>query len=92
MRHVTHLTGHDSVPGSGLNAAVVRVLRSERAAAGISLAVLSQRSRVPVVTVQRLMAGVRPLRLETLEALCAGLQVSPATVMAQALHAAEDGG
>lgn len=69
---------------SGLNSAVVRVLCSERAACGITLAVLSQRSRVPLVTVQRVMAGVRPLRLDTLEALCAGLQVSPAVVLARA--------
>lgn len=77
MRRVVH--------PSGLNAAVVEVLCEERKAARLSLAELAERSGVPLVTVQRLMAGRRDLRLDTLDALCAGLQVSPAVVLGQAV-------
>lgn len=68
----------------GLNAAVVEVLRAERARAGITLGELANRSEVPLVSVQRMLAGTRDLRLSTLEALCAGLQVSPAEVLVRA--------
>lgn len=84
VRRVVHPTG--------LNAAVVEVLSSERKAARLSLAELAERSGVPLVTVQRLMAGRRGLRLDTLDALCAGLQVSPAVVLTLATQDTPAGG
>lgn len=73
-------------PKIGLNEAVVNVLRTQRAATDVTIAELAERTHIPVVTVQRLLAGKRPLRLDTLDALCRGLHLSPTLVIALATH------
>lgn len=60
-------------PDEGINGAVAAVLRGERAAMGITIAELSERSGVPVVTVQRLLAGRRPFTVAVLDQLAYAL-------------------
>ena len=69
----------------GLNGRVAAVLRDERTSAGYTIEQLADRSGVPVVTVQRLLAARRAITIAALEALCFGLGLSPAVVMASAL-------
>lgn len=77
----------------GLNGSVAAVLRDARATAGYTIEQLAERSGIPVVTVQRLLAARRAITMAAFDALCYGLGVSPANVMTAALtrdHADRD--
>lgn len=69
----------------GLNGSVAAVLREERTSAGLTIEQLADRSGIPVVTVQRLLAARRAITMTALDALCYGLGVSPAEVLTLAL-------
>lgn len=73
-----------TTPADGLNGAVAAVLRGERAVAGMTIEELSERSGVPRVSVQRFLAGRRPINLDVLQSLCAGLRILPEDVVVQA--------
>lgn len=69
---------------TGLNGAVVLVLRAQREASGLTQAEVARRADIPEVSVQRLLAGTRAITLETLESLCGALCVLPHDVVAEA--------
>ncbi len=73
--------GHDE----GLNGALAAVLREERIKLGLTIEALAERSGIPLVTVQRLLAARRALTMETFDRLCHGLALSPVEAMRRAL-------
>jgi transcriptional regulator with XRE-family HTH domain len=77
----------------GLNGSVAAVLREARTSAGYTIEQLAERSGIPVVTVQRLLAARRAITMAAFDSLCFGLGVSPGDVMTVALtrdHADRD--
>lgn len=62
---------------AGLNGALAAAMRGERAAKGLSLDQVADRSGIPVVSVQRYMAGKRAIDVATLAALAEALELSP---------------
>lgn len=65
----------------GLNGSIAAVLRDERLSAGLTIEQLAERSGVPVVTVQRLLAARRAITMAVFDDLCHGLGLSPDDVM-----------
>lgn len=56
-----------------MNSAVAAVLRAEIAATGMTQSELEQRSGIPIVSLQRYLAGKRPISVETLDAVAGAL-------------------
>lgn len=69
---------------NGLNGAVVRQLKAERAAAGLTVDALAAASGVPVRTLVRYLNFERALSLEVVEKLATGLNLSVAELMTRA--------
>lgn len=69
---------------SGLNGAVVRQVKAERAAAGLTVEALAKTSGVPERTLVRYLGFERALSLEVVEKLARGLDISVATLMTRA--------
>ena len=67
-----------------LGAAVVAVLRGERAAQRITYDELSERSGLDRSTVLRMLNNQRDLKMSQLSALCSALKLSVVDVMRQA--------
>lgn len=59
-----------------MNAAVAATLRAERVVLGLSHADLEERTGIPKVSIQRYLAGTRPLTIDTLYVLAAALGMS----------------
>lgn len=68
----------------GLNGAVVRQVKAERAAAGLTVDALAGASGVPVRTLVRYLNFERALSLEVVEKLAAGLGITVADLMTRA--------
>lgn len=71
-------------PQKGLNGAVAAVLRGERAALGMKIADLAEAADIPEVSVQRYLAGKRPIDMAILHALSEALGVEPDEVTTSA--------
>lgn len=69
---------------TGLSEAVAAQLRAERAAARVSQALLADRAEMSRITLMRVLNGDRVMDLSQFAAICEGLGVSPAVVMARA--------
>lgn len=59
-----------------MNAAVAATLRAERVVLGLSHTELEARTGIPKVSIQRYLAGTRPLTIDTLNTLAAALGMS----------------
>ncbi len=67
-----------------MNAAVAAVLRAERVVLGLSHADLEERTGIPKVSIQRYLAGTRPLTIDTVYALAGALEMSLEHVIGEA--------
>lgn len=62
---------------AGLNGALAAAMRAERAANGLTLDQVADRSGIPLVSVQRYMAGKRAIDVAALAALADALDLTP---------------
>ena len=67
-----------------MNAAVAATLRAERGVLGLSLDDLEERTSIPKVSIQRYLAGTRPLTIDTLYVLAGALGMSLQQAIAEA--------
>lgn len=68
----------------GLNGAVVRQVKAERAASGMTIDELAAASGIPVRSLVRYLNFERAISLELVDKLSAGLGLSPATLLTRA--------
>lgn len=69
---------------SGLNGAIAAQLRAERVALGLSNDDLAEQTGIPVVSIQRYLAGTRKIDIGTLEAIAAALGVTATQIVRDA--------
>ena len=74
----------DTPHAEGLNGAVVRQVKAERAASGMTVDQLAAASGIPVRTLVRYLTFKRAVSLETVDKLAAGLGLSPAVLLTRA--------
>jgi transcriptional regulator with XRE-family HTH domain len=79
-------------PSAGLNGAVAGELRAAKARRQSSNEQIAERSAIPLVSVNRYMAGKRPINLAILAELAAALEVDPSDVVSSALTELSRGG
>lgn len=72
-------------PQAGLNGAVADELRAMKARRRSSNEQIAERSGIPLVSVNRYMAGKRPINLAVLSELAAALDADPAEIVSGAL-------
>ena len=71
----------------GVNGAVASILREARLAAGLTLEEVARRAGIPHVSTQRFLSAKRAMNLNTFEALCRAMGLSPAKVLEAAMRA-----
>lgn len=69
---------------AGLNGAVAAVLRGERAATGLTLDQLAEKSGISLTSVQRFLQAKRDINVAVLAALAEALDTTPEAVVAAA--------
>lgn len=70
--------------GAGLNGAVAAVLRGERAASGMTLEELADKTNIPVVSVQRYLAAKRPIDMAVLNEFAKALGLTSREIVVAA--------
>ena len=80
-RRRAHVSPRRAAPSDAYTAAVARELRSQRVAAGFTLVGLSERSGVPISTLNRLLQARRAITIAQLAALAPVFGMSPATLL-----------
>jgi transcriptional regulator with XRE-family HTH domain len=81
VRYLEVMSPVEKDHAAGLNGAVAAVLRGERAAAGLTLEELADRSGVPVVSLRRFLAGERAINVAVLHSVTQALGVEPSEVL-----------
>jgi transcriptional regulator with XRE-family HTH domain len=74
----------DTSHAEGLNGAVVRQLKAERAASGMTIEDLAKASGIPVRSLVRYLNFERAISLDMVDKLASGLGLSPATLLTRA--------
>ena len=73
-------------PTKGLNGAVAGELRAHKARRNMSNEQIAGKSGIPLVSVNRYMAGKRPITLALLNELAEALGTTPETIISAALE------
>lgn len=78
------MSDHSSPHESGLNGAVVRQIKAERAARGLTVKQLAETSGIPERTLSRYLQAQRALSLIDVERIANGLGMSYETLVGRA--------